>query len=92
LNNSFRKNTLINLFLIPTWEDTDNIHSDNIAIPKTNYTKTSDLYVMTTKDVENWNGKIYWSSVYVDWEKKIISQEQITKLKAHEKYIELPLK
>jgi hypothetical protein len=47
---------------------------------------------MTQKDVENWNWKVYWKSVYVNWEKKIISDEQIKKLMAHEKYIETPKK
>jgi len=31
------KNTLINTFLIPTWEDTDNTHSDDIAVPQKKY-------------------------------------------------------
>jgi len=28
------KNTLINIFLVPTWEDTDNTHSDDLPVPK----------------------------------------------------------
>ena len=31
------KNTLINTFLIPTWEDTDNTHSDDISVPQKQY-------------------------------------------------------
>jgi len=31
------KNTLINTFLVPTWEDTDNTHSDDIAVPQKKY-------------------------------------------------------
>jgi len=54
--------------------------------------RVEDLYIMTKKDVENWNGKIYWLSVYIDWDKKTISNEQIAKLKKHDKYIELPPK
>lgn len=51
-----------------------------------------DVYVLTTKDIELWEGKIYWKSIYLNWEKKTISDEQITKLKAHAKYVELPPK
>lgn len=29
------KNTLLNMFLIPTWVDTDDTHSDDLEIPKT---------------------------------------------------------
>lgn len=29
------KNTLLNMFLVPTWVDTDNTHSDEYDIPKT---------------------------------------------------------
>ncbi len=31
------KNTLINTFLVPTGEDTDNTHSDDIAVPQKKY-------------------------------------------------------
>lgn len=50
--------------------------------------KNTEIYVMTVEDVNNWNGKIYWKSVYVKWDRKTISDEQIAKLKAHEKYID----
>jgi len=56
--------------------------------PKETTKQTSEIYVMTVEDVNNWNGKIYWKSVYVKWERKTISDEQIAKLKAHEKYID----
>lgn len=83
------KNTLLNMFLVPTWVDTDDTHSDDLPVPKkTTPTKNSEIYVMTVEDVNNWNGKIYWKSVYVKWERKTISDEQIAKLKAHEKYID----
>jgi len=58
----------------------------------TQSTSPQEVYTMTQKDVDNWQGKIYGKSVYINWEKKNISNEQITKLKAHEKYVELPPK
>jgi hypothetical protein len=57
-----------------------------------NNAPAKDLYVLTTKDIEIWEWKIYWKSIYLNWEKKTISDEQITKLKAHAKYTELPPK
>ena len=61
------------------------------AKPKT--TSNTSIYTMSIKDVEEvWEWKIYWKSVYLNWDKKTISDEQITKLKAHPKYIELPPK
>ena len=32
------KNTLLNMFLIPTWVDTDNTHSDELEVPKNKVT------------------------------------------------------
>ena len=32
------KNTLLNMFLIPTWVDTDNTHSDELEVPKSKVT------------------------------------------------------
>lgn len=53
----------------------------------------AEIYVLTQDDVENkWNGKIYGNSVYINEEKKIISEEQVEKLKKHKKYVELPQK
>ncbi len=55
--------------------------------------KPENTYIMTKNDVDKlWEWKIYWKSVYLNWEKKTISDEQITKLKAHDKYVELPPK
>lgn len=33
------KNTLLNMFLIPTWTDTDNTHSDELDVPKNKVTE-----------------------------------------------------
>ena len=33
------KNTLLNMFLIPTWVDTDNTHSNDLDVPKTKNNK-----------------------------------------------------
>lgn len=45
------KNALISLFLIPTWEDTDNTHSDDIDVPqtKTEYKGKFDLMDYITR-------------------------------------------
>ena len=85
------KNTLMNTFMMITWEDTDDTHSQDIEVPKKQY-KVAEGYTMTKSDVDNkWNGKIYPSNiVYIDWEKKKISNEQCDKLKKHEKYSDLP--
>lgn len=85
------KNTLINLFLVPTGEDTENTHSDDIAVVQKKQAP-QELYVLMPKDIDIWEGKIYGKSIYLNWEKKTISDEQITKLKAHAKYVELPPK
>ena len=37
------KNTLLNMFLIPTWVDTDDTHSDDLPIPKTFDNNKRDL-------------------------------------------------
>lgn len=47
----------------------------------------SPVYVMTQKDVDMWNWKIYWKKVYLNEETKIISDEQIKKLMALPKFI-----
>jgi hypothetical protein len=74
------------------WEDLpEDMEWENVEKKDTtkNTNKVNkDLYTLTNKDVEQWNGKIYaWNSVYVDWEKKTISNEQVNKLKALDKYI-----
>lgn len=48
------KNTLLNMFLTPTWVDTDNTHSDEIPVAnskKVKYFKYKDLVEI----VESWN-------------------------------------
>ena len=42
------KNTLLNMFLIPTWVDTDNTHSDEYDIPKK---KTADSFPWKPKEL-----------------------------------------
>lgn len=68
-----------------SWWNTKKFYDNK---PKETAKPTWEIYVMTAEDVNNWNGKIYWKSVYVKWERKTISDEQIAKLKAHEKYID----
>lgn len=36
------KNTLMNIFLVPAWEDTDNTHSEDIAVPQKNNNTNND--------------------------------------------------
>lgn len=74
----FRRYNLLCLFDL--WTDDDDWAK---ASPK-----NAQVYTMTQKDVEQWNGKIYaWKEVYVNWEKKSLWIEQIKKLESHEKYI-----
>lgn len=83
-----RKYALNWLFAIDDTKDADATNTHGKEENKNN----SSIYVMTQKDVELWNGKIYGRSVYINEEKKTISDEQIAKLKAHAKYVELPAK
>lgn len=74
------------------WEDLpEDMEWENIETKDTtkNTNKVNkELYTLTNKNVEQWNGKIYaWNSVYVNWEKKTISNEQANKLKSLDKYI-----
>lgn len=86
------KNTLMNTFMMITWEDSDDTHSQDIEVPKKKQDPWVE-YVFQQSDIDQWNGKIYpWNSVYVNWDKKKISEKQVAKLKAHEKYTELPPK
>lgn len=54
------KNTLLNMFLIPTWVDTDNTHSDEYDVPKAkpaqSYSSSTDVkwYNDVTKNLETW--------------------------------------
>lgn len=36
------KNTLLNMFLVPTWVDTDDTHSDDLPVPKTTQNETKN--------------------------------------------------
>lgn len=68
-------------------EDDDGNKATKQPIKKAQPTEPTEIYQMTVKDVEKWNGKIYGkNTVYVNGEKKHISEEQITKLKAHANY------
>lgn len=50
-------------------------------------TQQADLYVLQQKDIDLWNGKIYGgNSIFLNNEKKLISKEQIEKLKLNPKY------
>lgn len=53
------KNTLLNMFLIPTWTDTDNTHSDELDVPKNKVTE----YKKQTVDTPTGSTRIkYFSS------------------------------
>lgn len=68
-------------------EDDDGNKATKQPIKKAQPTVPTETYEMTIKDVEKWNGKIYGkNTVYVNGEKKSISEEQINKLKAHANY------
>jgi len=47
------KNTLINMFLVPTWDDTDNTHSDDIKVPQKKVYEDNDLPWFEDKNLEN---------------------------------------
>ncbi len=49
------KNTLINIFLIPTGEDTDNTHSDDISVPQKAEKKKWFNYQDLVNIVDFWN-------------------------------------
>lgn len=69
-------------------EDDDGSNWSNRA--KAKIYEKAEIYIMTVKDIENWNWKIYpWNSIYIDWNKKVISEEQVKKLEAHSKFIPL---
>ena len=72
------KNTLINIFLVPTWEDTDNTHSEDISVPKNNYTKKV-WYNDTKKNIDAWTDAV------ADWKttwKAILEKITITDWKS----------
>lgn len=74
------KNTLINLFLVPTGEDTDNTHSEDITVPK-NWTK-KQFYNDTAKHIDTWKDlvaewKTTWKELLekvTDWWNKLIKK------------------
>lgn len=78
------KNTLINLFLVPTGEDTDNTHSDELPIPKKKYNSDEKpvFYNDTEKHIDTWkdlvaDGKTTWAELLAkvtDNEKKKIKK------------------
>jgi len=84
----YRRYNLLSLLDLEV-EDTD---ASFCRDDKKETTTSTNIYTMTVKDIDLWEWKIYWKSIYLNWEKKIISDEQIVKLKAHEKYVELPPK
>lgn len=86
-----RKYALNWLFAIDDTKDTDstNTHWKN---KNTEKDFSNEIYVFKATDIDTWEWKIYWKSIYLNWVKKTISDEQINKLKAHNKYVELPSK
>jgi hypothetical protein len=68
------KNVLINLFLVPTGEDTDNTHSDDIAVPKTIKKEEKKRFNLKEWDLDKIQDKIIdsWKTAkdYVEWLKK----------------------
>lgn len=47
------KNTLLNMFLVPTGVDTDNTHSDDIEVPKSKYNWAKQIKYFNKKDFES---------------------------------------
>ncbi len=58
------KNTLLNMFLIPTWVDTDDTHSNDIEVPK--------IEVPKTTYIDNWLSRI--NDTNIENLKKLISE------------------
>lgn len=79
---------LLKYFHVPT--DVDDVDDKKKSEEQTTTqpkAQPTEIYEMTIKDVEKWNGKIYGkNTVYVNGDKKSISEEQINKLKAHPNY------
>lgn len=66
------KNTLLNMFLIPTWVDTDNTHSDDLEVPQKpvyNTTKKWLNYESFIEIVNAWNTskEDIWKIIKEDW-------------------------
>lgn len=65
------KNTLLNIFLVPTWEDTDNTHSDDIPTPQKKY-KEKVWYNDTVKYIDKWKDLVAeWKTTWKDILKKV---------------------
>jgi len=64
------KNVLMNLFLIPTWEDTDKTHSDDLVVPSTKV-ETKKWYNIKDWDLDKIQDKLIdtgksWQD-YINW-------------------------
>lgn len=70
------KNTLLNMFLVPTGIDTDDTHSDDLPVPqKKEYSKTeTKWYNDTDKNIDK------WADLIADW--KTTPQEIIDKIES----------
>lgn len=65
------KNVLLNLFLIPTWEDTDNTHSEDIKTPPKK-SDTKQFYNDTEKHIDAWRDAVSdWKTTWKAILKKI---------------------
>lgn len=67
------KNTLINLFLVPTWDDTDNTHSDDIVTPQKKYNWTvKQFYNDTEKHIDTWKDLVAdWKTTWKELLEKV---------------------
>lgn len=70
------KNTLLNMFLIPTWVDTDDTHSDDLPVPQKKEYPKSDTETKWYNDVDKNLDK--WKDLISDW--KTTPQAIIDKL------------
>jgi hypothetical protein len=52
------KNTLLNMFLIPTWVDTDDTHSDDLEVPKKKNFWNKKWYNEVEKNIDKWNDMV----------------------------------
>ena len=48
------KNTLLNMFLIPTWVDTDDTHSDDLPVPPKKEEQPKKWYNDVDKNIDKW--------------------------------------
>lgn len=81
------KNTLLNMFLIPTWVDTDNTHSDEYDVPKAKpkYEDNENPWLNTPDiaklEIELQNGEVISkSALKQDWRISKEAQEKIVAL------------